>query len=365
MPSDVTTATASISAELPEPQAVLQPLTTSAIFLVLTVASDDDAAVRKAISTVADIGSLTRAVGFREPTANLSCVVGIGSELWDRIHPEGAPRPSELHPFTPITGAKHNAPATPGDLLLHIRANRQDLAFELARLTIEALGDSATVVSSTSGFRYFDSRDLLGFVDGTENPTGRAVTGAALISEQADPQFAGGSYVIVQKYVHDLAAWNRLSTEEQERVIGRTKVDDVELADGVQPTNSHLALNTVTDANGVEQSILRDNMAFGDPATGEYGTFYIAYSGQLWVTELMLQRMFVGEPPGNSDRILDVSTAVTGSLFFVPPLAMLEALPDAFAPSESQPAAPPTNSQTSSLTDPGSLGIGSLKRATS
>lgn len=318
--------TPGVPAEVPEPQAVLGTLTTSATFLVVSV-RDTAGADARVLDVAADIGSLVRAVGFRQSEAGLTCIVGFGSRYWDRVRP-GGPRPAHLHPFRAIQGARHDAVATPGDVFFHVRANRQDLVFELTRLLMDALGDDVQVEDHTVGFRYFDSRDLLGFVDGTENPTGRDAAAAAIVGPDDEPDFAGGSYVVVQKYVHDLAAWHALPVEEQERVIGRTKLDDVELDDDVQPSNSHVSLNTIVDEDGVEHDVLRDNMAFGDPSTGEYGTFFIAYADDPSVTELMLERMFVGAPPGNYDRILDVSTAITGSLFFVPSLPLLESLID-------------------------------------
>ncbi|MGH9054327.1 MAG: Dyp-type peroxidase [Acidimicrobiales bacterium] len=344
-----------LTAGLPEPQAVLGTLTTSAAFLVVSV-GDDPGADRRVLGVVADVGSLVRAVGFRQSEAELTSIVGLGSEYWDRVREPGAARPAQLHPFRPVHGARHDAPATPGDVLFHIRANRRDLVFELTRQLVGALGTDVTVADHTVGFRYFDSRDLLGFVDGTENPTGRAAAAAAVIGTSDEPDFAGGSYVIVQKYLHDLDAWGTLSTEEQERVIGRTKLDDIELADDVQPSNSHVSLNTIVDPDGVEHDVLRDNMAFGDPGTGEYGTYYIAYAADPSVTELMIERMFVGAPPGNYDRILDVSTAVTGTLFFVPSLALLESLA----------SIPGTSTPTDQEHEPsgrtaGDLGIGSLR----
>lgn len=344
----------------PEPQAVLNPLTTAATFLVVTV-RDGDGAAEDALAVASDVGSLVRAVGFREPGGNLTCVVGLGSDYWDRLRLE-APRPVGLHSFRAIQGARHDAPSTPGDILFHIRANRPDLVFELTRQLMDALGDTVQVEDHVTGFRYFDSRDLLGFVDGTENPTGHSAASSALVADE--PGLEGGSYVVVQRYLHDLAAWNALSTEEQERVIGRTKLDDVELADDVQPTSSHVSLNTIVDADGVEHDILRDNMAFGDPGRGEYGTYYIAYSADVAVTEQMLQNMFVGNPPGNYDRILDVSTAMTGTQFFAPSLELLESLPDvvgsaaADAPPPPEPAPAPA---TTAAEDPESLSIGSLR----
>ena len=306
-----------------EPQSVDAPLSRYAVFLVVTIA-DTDEAIGTVRELVADPGALVRTVGFRDLDARLSCNVGIGSAAWDRLG--FASRPAQLRPFSAIQGVAHTAPSTPGDLLFHIRAERDDLCFELERLLLAVLGDAVTVVDEVQGFRYFDARDLLGFVDGTENPTGRAMLEASLVAADDDPAFAGGSYVVVQKYLHDLAAWGSLGTSEQEAIIGRTKADNVELelADGARP--SHKDLNTITDADGNEFAILRDNMPFGRPGKGEFGTYFIGYSGQLWVIERMLQRMFQGAPPGQYDRILDVSTAVTGTTFFVPPMPVLEAL---------------------------------------
>jgi putative iron-dependent peroxidase len=304
-----------------EPQSVNAPLSTAAVFLVVTVADSDTAAatVRDVIS---DIGGLVRAVGFRDLNGHLSCNVGIGSDLWNRLGQ--ATRPKQLDRFHAIPGAGGNtAVSTPGDVLFHIRAERPDQCFELERLILAKLGDAVTVVDETQGFRYFDSRDLLGFVDGTENPTGQSMAEAALIGDE-DPDFAGGSYVVVQKYLHDLTAWGSLSTEQQEAIIGRTKADNVELDDGERL--SHKGLNTIVDENGVEHDILRDNMPFGRPGQKEFGTYFIGYSRDLWVIDHMLRRMFIGSPVGEYDRILDFSKAVTGTTFFVPSNDVLESL---------------------------------------
>ncbi|GAA3433794.1 Dyp-type peroxidase [Kutzneria kofuensis] len=315
-----------------EPQAVLTPLTEAAIFLVATVADGGEQDVRDVLG---DVAGITRSVGFRIPDGGLTCVVGIGSDAWDRLYP-GIGRPRGLHPFVELRGARHTAPATPGDLLFHIRARRMDLCFELADRLTKRLGEAITVVDEVHGFKYFDRRDLLGFVDGTENPTGNAAAAAVTIGDE-DPDFAGGSYVIVQKYLHDMTSWNALATEEQERVIGRTKLGDMELADDVKPADSHVALNTVTDSNGEELEILRDNMPFGRVGSGEYGTYFIGYASTPDVIELMLRNMFIGRPEGNTDRVLDFSTAVTGTLFFVPTADFLEDPPEAEPVEEQEP----------------------------
>lgn len=306
------------SARPPTPQPVLSPLTESAIFLVMTIGPGAENDVR---DLLADLSGLQRTVGFHVPDGRLAVVAAVGSEAWDRLY--SGPRPAGLHPLAELRGSKHHAISTPGDLLFHIRAHQMDLCFELASQVMDRLGGSVTVLDETHGFKYFEVRDLLGFVDGTENPVGPDADSAVTVGSE-DSDFAGSSYVIVQKYLHDLATWNALSVEEQERVIGRTKLSNVELPDDVKPSNSHVALNTITGPDGEEQQILRDNMPFGTVGSATFGTYYIAYSKSPSITETMLEHMFIGDPPGNYDRILDFSTAVTGTLFFVPTTSFLE-----------------------------------------
>ena len=339
-------------------QPVSSPLTRSAIFLVVTLRPGDEnrAAV---LSLCGDLSALLRSVGFREPEAGLSCVMGFGSDAWDCLF--GAPRPRELHPFREIRSGGRHAVATPGDLIFHIRAKRLDLCFELATQIMARLGGAVTAADEVHGFRYFDERDLLGFVDGTENPAGRAAEDAVFIREE-DPVFAGGSYVIVQKYLHNLDAWNKLPTESQEKIIGRTKVSDIELEDSIKPSCAHNAL-TVIEENGVQIQILRDNMPFGRPGHGEFGTYFIGYSRSPRTTEQMLENMFVGKPPGNYDRILDFSTAVTGNLFFIPTATFLDSVTPGQPVEASAPATSPRDESAASqaTSKSGSLGIGPLK----
>lgn len=305
--------------EVPVPQMVASPLTRAAIFLVVIINPGT-----KCASTVQsfcpDVSALVRSVGFRVLDGDLSCIAGFGSEAWDRVF--GKPRPKELHKFREIRAEKRHAPSTPGDMLFHIRAQRMDLCFELATQIMTKLGPAVTAVDEVHGFRYFDSRDELGFVDGTENPKGQAAIDATLITDE-DPGFTAGSYVIIQKYLHDLDAWNKLPTERQEQIIGRTKLSDVELDDSVKPTYAHNALNKVVE-DGREIKILRDNMPFGHVGAKEFGTYFIGYSRSPVTIEKMLDNMFVGKPPGNYDRILDYSRAVTGNLFFVPSATFLD-----------------------------------------
>jgi putative iron-dependent peroxidase len=304
-----------------EPQAVAAPLTKAAIFLVVVI-SPDEGSADVAGSLCADMSGLVRAVGFRDLTGRLSCVTGIGPAAWDRL--TGLARPAGLHPFREIHAGGRHAVSTPGDLMFHIRATRMDLCFQLAQQITTRLAGAATVVDEVHGFSYFDERDLLGFVDGTENPAGAAAVRAAIIGAE-EPAYEGGSYVIIQKYLHDLDAWNTVPVEEQEKIIGRTKLDDIELADEVKPSSAHNALTTI-EVDGEEMKILRDNMPFGAVGAREFGTYFIGYARSPATTEQMLQNMFVGSPPGNYDRLLDFSRAVTGNLFFVPSQPMLDDL---------------------------------------
>jgi putative iron-dependent peroxidase len=357
----VTTSTEGTSpVRLQEPQAVLTPLTAAALFLVATIDPGAEEVVR---DLLADLSGLERTVGFRVPTAALTLVTGIGSDAWDRLF--AGPRPADLHPFIELRGDRHFAVSTPGDLLFHIRATQADLCFELASLIMDRLRSSVAVVDEVHGFKYFDDRDLLGFVDGTENPTGDAATTAVTVGPE-DPDFEGSSYVIVQKYLHNLSTWNALSVEAQELAIGRRKLSNVELADDVKPANSHVALNTITDPDGTQRQILRDNMAFGEVGRGEFGTYFIGYASTPSVTEQMLENMFIGDPPGNHDRILDFSTAVTGTLFFVPTGDFLDDPPPApgdalETPTEADEDAETPSKPATSSGAAGSLGIAGLR----
>lgn len=306
-------------------QSVDAPLTSAATFLVLSLNKSSADNISTARSAVASVADLIKNIAVRDLDAQFACTVGIGSNVWDEITQK--PRPRELHPFKEIKGKTHTAPSTPGDFLFHIRSERRDLNFEFERQLMEQFGDSVSVVDETVGFRYFDTRDLLGFVDGTANPVGPAVPECTLITAEDDPNAEGGSYVVIQKYIHDLKGWKGLANETQESIVGRTKLENVELDDAPPGKQlAHKSLATVQDDQGNEHDILRDNMPFGSPAEGRFGTYFIGYSRRLWVTEKMLERMFIGVPAGLHDRILDYSTATTGSTFFAPSAAMLASI---------------------------------------
>ncbi|WRS29752.1 Dyp-type peroxidase [Actinomycetaceae bacterium MB13-C1-2] len=305
------------------PQDIDSTLTSNAIFLVVSM-TDAPGAADTIRDVLSDFSGLIKTVHFRDLDGSLYCTVGIGSRVWDDVM--RTPKPRELAPFEEIAGASHTAVATPGDLLFHIRANRPDVCFEFERILLDKLGNSVKVEDEVSGFRYFDERDLLGFVDGTANPVGPHLPQATLVGEE-DPAGKGGAYVVVQKYDHDLKNWGGQSVEKQEAIIGRTKVENIELPDATHGQKSHKTLNTINEA-GEEFDILRDNMPFGSAAEGVYGTYFIGYARYYWVIQRMLERMFIGDPPGLHDQILDFSTPLTGTTFFAPSATALEQLGD-------------------------------------
>lgn len=336
------------------PQIILTRKHQHAFFLVLTLSSDAD--LSEVSDAISGFTGRVRSVASRAPAANLVGIIGFGSQAWDRLF--SGPRPTELHPFIALQG-KHTAPSTPGDILLHLKADTTDLCYELATIVLGDFGANVTVVDEVHGFRYFDMRDLIGFVDGTENPAGAQAVETITCYDEA-PTLADGSYVTVQRYVTDMVKWNALTVDAQEDAIGRSKSENIEMSDDAKPTNAHIALNVVYDDEGNQLQIFRDNMPWGS-AEGERGTYFIAYSSSPAITERMLENMFIGDPVGNTDRLLDFTTAVTGSQFYVPPVEFVDdppPVPDVVERTdgdddEAAPAQPITSSD-------GSLGIGSL-----
>lgn len=293
--------------------AVLAPSAAHSRFLVLKRRDLALPALRQALHRFA---VTRRRLQTQDASAGLVTAIGFGPGLWRELHGEV---PSGLRELAPLDGAFH-MPAPGGDLLLHINSARVDFCFELAQSFLDEVRAGVEVLEEQAGFRYLDNRDLTGFIDGTENPhepDGRAE--AALIP---GGEFAGGSFAFAQRYVHDLEKWHRLKVEAQEQVIGRTKLDSVELDDEVMPANSHVARNVIEE-DGEELQILRHSMPYGS-ASGERGLFFLAYTRDLSIIDRMLANMFGTAGDGLSDRLLHFVTAVGGGYFFVPSESLLD-----------------------------------------
>ena len=247
-----------------------------------------------------------------------SCTMGFGADAWTRLFPDKG-KPTELSTFSAITGDKYTAVPTSGDFSFNILAQQLALGFEFASILDEKLKGAVVSVDETHGFRYMDGKAIIGFVDGTENPAVDENPYHFAVIGEEDADFAGGSYVFVQKYIHDMVAWNALPVEQQEKVIGRHKFNDVELSDEEKPENAHNAVTNIGD----DLKIVRANMPFANTSKGEYGTYFIGYASTFSTTRRMLENMFIGSPAGNTDRLLDFSTAITGTLFFAPSYDLL------------------------------------------
>ena len=300
------------------PQSAILPDTPeSSRFLILKL-RDRKKHARAAAKAAARIPALTQELAsYGEP---LLTSVGFGRELWDLLSPKG--RPKHFRRFKKIEKGSRRAPATGGDLLLHVVARRPDLCFDLAMALRRELGGKVKLMEEVLGFRYRDSRDLTGFIDGTENPSGNERAETALIGDE-DPDFAGGSLVFTQRYVHDLAKWRRLAVPEQEKVIGRTKPDSIELPDAERPDTAHIS-RVVIEEDGQELEILRHSVPYG--TTSEHGLFFIAYTRDLGIPTRMLERMIGTGGDRHHDHLMKYSRAVSGANFFAPSVEMLTAL---------------------------------------
>ncbi|HGI5214592.1 TPA: Dyp-type peroxidase [Providencia alcalifaciens] len=250
------------------------------------------------------------------PDARLGAVIAFGSEVWKQLgHASVAP---ELKPFRTL--GKGLAPATQRDMLIHIQSLRHDINFSLAQAALKAFGQSIEVVEETHGFRWVEDRDLSGFIDGTENPQGEEIAEVTLINQGDD---IGGSYVMVQRYEHDLKKWSRFSEHEQEKMIGRTKHDSVELDEDARNKTSHVS-RVVIEEEGEELSIMRHSLPYGT-ASGKHGLFFIAYCATIHNIEQQLLSMF-GETDGKYDDLLRMTKAVSGSYYYAPSIERLLSL---------------------------------------
>ncbi|KEA65762.1 putative dye-decolorizing peroxidase (DyP), YfeX-like subgroup [Marinobacterium lacunae] len=255
------------------------------------------------------------------PDVALHLTVGIGSAYWDSLSPDS--RPALLRGFPALEQGGRVAPSTPTDLLFIVRADQYDACFELAREIAEGLQGAAELVEEVHGFRYLDARDLTGFVDGTENPQGDDRLEVALVGDE-DPDFAGGSYLHLQRYEHDLSAWNRQSLKEQEDAYGRTKVDNIEYPSAEKSPHAHTKRTSLKRPDGSSIEILRQSMPYGDST--RKGLMFVSVCRTPENFELMLKSMVEGDESGQADRILEFTRAVTGASFFVPAPSWLKRL---------------------------------------
>lgn len=255
----------------------------------------------------------------QHPDAEIKTSIAFGPELWAKLYhttPEG------FKQLEPIQGA-FEMPVVPADVLIHIASARTDICFALSQSFFDGIQNQVEVLDERVCFRYLDGRDLTGFIDGTENPQfpdDRAET--ALLGEDSGI-FEDGSFIFAQRYVHELEKWKRLKVDAQENVIGRSKLESIEMDDEHKPENAHIARVVIEDNEGEELEILRHSLPYGD-GQGEQGLFFIAYTKDLTRIDRMLVNMFGTQGDGIHDRLLHFVTPIDGAYFFAPNEEVLE-----------------------------------------
>lgn len=280
-------------------------------FVVLKLKRENLATDQEAIAEFADRSqAIERSMMIRAADANLKVSIGFSRTAWDYLFPN-ATVPKQLETYTTLTGPEYSMPASEGDIFLHVRAGDEAVVYEIVRQFMVFLDPIATVIDETKGFRYFEGRAIIGFIDGTEAPAEFEAADYALVGEE-DLEYINGSYAFAQKWLHDMDFWGKMKTEEQEKAVGRHKFDDLELDDGEKFHNAHNVAAKI-EVDGEEQKIVRMNVPFSDPATGKTGTYFIGYSRYWSVTKAMLQQMV-----DMSDFLLTFSTIQSGQLFFIP-----------------------------------------------
>jgi putative iron-dependent peroxidase len=272
-----------------------------------------------------EVGDLLDALrALRAPavtSGGTNVVVGFGARLWPVIAPPGAQ--VALRPFEPLQGLDHkHAPATQHDLWVWIHGTGVDTVLDVARAVVFALAPVADVALEQACFVYKDSRDLTGFVDGSANPPVEEAAHVACIPDGAAG--AGGSFVLTQRWVHDLGAFHALEVSDQEKVFGRTKADSVELGEGAKPATAHIARMEVDGDDGDELEIWRRSTPYGSVA--ELGLYFLAFSADQARFDAMLARMYGLSGDGIRDHLLDFTVPVSGSFYFAPSLDVLDEL---------------------------------------
>lgn len=279
----------------------------SRFFLALEYRCADAAALRVAIARIRGYSG-----------GETALVLAFGAALWRSLSPHGMP--ARLRDFAAINGVDgFTAPSTQCDLLIWIHGPRADAVFDAGRAAHLALADCAMLQYEVPGFQYHDNRDLTGFLDGTANPQDDEAREAALIAKGG--RGAGGSYVLSQKYVHDLAAFDRLAVADQEKVFGRSKADSTEMEKSVKPKDAHISRVEI-EADGEELKIYRRSFPWGGVA--EHGLYFLAFACHQRRFEAMLANMYGVSGDGLHDHLMHFTRALTGSFWFAPPVEELQ-----------------------------------------
>jgi putative iron-dependent peroxidase len=276
--------------------------------------NDGDSAAQRAKSCLPQLWQLLQEAEQGHAQVGLLTTVGFSRNCWQRLF--SAPMPKSLVDFTPLADGGRSFPATEGDILIFLKSTRMDVNFRIGRSLATLLAGCARVVEDVQGFKYREDRDMIDFVDGTENPVDDARAQAVLVGDE-DPAWSDGSYITTQRYVHDLAQWNQLTVADQEAVIGRSKEDNIEFSAADREPYAHINKGKATAADGSEIPMYRQNMPYGNSI--ENGTYFIGFAKSPEVIDSALRKMIIADSQGQYDHLLDYTRALTGVIYFAPP----------------------------------------------
>jgi len=279
--------------------------------------NQDHFEMEKVASIIDKFSKISKSIGQKDTTAIMTITIGFSSNGWTSLFPK-EPLPNELHPFIELRSGDRCFPSTPGDIFIMVKSMRMDLNYQASKYILSTFKPIANVTQDIQGYKYLDNRDLIDFVDGTENPKNIERAEAVIIDSEP---YAGGSYLIVQQYFDKQKKWDAVTTEYQEGVIGRTKMDDVEIADEKKKPYAH-NVKAKVEVDGKEVKMLRQNRPFGNAM--EHGTMFIGFAKTANVIETSLKQMIEPGESGHYDKLLDFVTAKTGTLYFVPPQHFLD-----------------------------------------
>ncbi|MDD1779794.1 Dyp-type peroxidase [Enterovibrio sp. ZSDZ35] len=267
---------------------------------------------------LSQLPGIEKSIRQKDPSAGLTMTLGFSDNAWPMLFPDLS-KPAELHAFPEMQNGDRHFPSTPGDIFIMVKSERKDLNFQVAKYAAKALSSIAELIEDIQGYKYLDNRDMIDFVDGTENPIDEERVESVLISD--DETWVGGSYLIVQRYVDKQGAWDALPTEHQEKVVGRTKMDDIELDDDEKPAWAHNAKSKV-EIDGEEVKMLRQNRPYGNAM--EHGTMFVGFANTPSIIETSLTQMITADENGDYDKLLDFVEAKTGNSYFVPSLSFID-----------------------------------------
>jgi len=294
----------------PYQSGIIAEPSSDACFVTLNVKRSRMTEFKQSLAMIPDLVSQIQA---QFPKAELHAAIGFSKLIWSELDNK---QPQELDRFPAFKGPETEITPTDVDLVLHIRAMRHDASFQLTQSLFALFDDSVELVEEVQCFLYKDSRDLTGFVDGTENPQGEQRKAVALVGDE-DADYRHGSYFNLMRFSHNLTKWQKEDLKTQEDTYGRTKEDNEEYPSADKSPNAHTKRTSLKDEDGKSIEILRQSMPYGN--LNDQGLMFASYGKSASHFNLMLKSMILGDEQGHTDHLMRYTTAKTAQAFFMPP----------------------------------------------